>query len=294
MRVGAFELQEIPSLKETQALVILRPWVDVGRVGSQALSWLEARLHARELGRLKRPGTFFDFTRYRPVVYFQEGRREVAVPNASVSWAERDPGPDLLFLHLWEPHAHGELYVESVLKLLEALQVKRYFLVGAMYDVVPHTRPLRASGLSQDPGVQGDLLRLGVSPSSYQGPTSITVLVSQEAPKRGIPTGSLIVHLPQYAQLEEDYTGCYQLLRLVSSLLGLDTELEEVRRRGEEQYQEVSRAVAANSQLQQIVKHLETFYDSQETKPEAGQAAPQLSPEVEGFLREMERRFRQN
>ncbi len=57
MRLRAFNLNEpLPELKETHALTMLRPWVDVGNVGTQVLSWLETRFNAKDLGRLARPG----------------------------------------------------------------------------------------------------------------------------------------------------------------------------------------------------------------------------------------------
>ena len=59
MRLGAFELNEpLPELKEPQALVMLKPWVDVGNVGTMTLSWLKIRFKAKELARLARPGNF--------------------------------------------------------------------------------------------------------------------------------------------------------------------------------------------------------------------------------------------
>jgi hypothetical protein len=147
MRLGGFELSDsVPHLEEPHALAILRPWVDVGSVGTLTLSWLEACLEARELGRLARPGNFFDFTRYRPTIYFREGKREVEIPNTFVNYAKREGGNDFLFLHHLEPHMLGEVYVDSVLRLLVRFGVKRYCLIGGMYDMVPHTKPLIVSG----------------------------------------------------------------------------------------------------------------------------------------------------
>jgi hypothetical protein len=57
MRIGAFEVQEpIPDLREPHALTMLRPWVDVGSVGSVTLRRLARHFQARELAMLARPG----------------------------------------------------------------------------------------------------------------------------------------------------------------------------------------------------------------------------------------------
>ena len=104
MRVGAFEIPEpVPELKEPHVLAVLQPWIDVGNVGTLVLSRLEAQWNAAELGRLVRPGTFFDFTRYRPVLDLKEGRRELAIPNAIVSYGRSETGRDFLLLRLLEP-----------------------------------------------------------------------------------------------------------------------------------------------------------------------------------------------
>ena len=67
MRIGAFELQEpLPELQDPHVLAILRPWINVGRVGTQVLSRLERYFASRALGELVKPGQFLDFTRYRP------------------------------------------------------------------------------------------------------------------------------------------------------------------------------------------------------------------------------------
>jgi hypothetical protein len=219
MRLGAFEIDEpLPKLKEPHAVAMLRPWVDVGSVGTLTLSWLEEQFQAKHLAGLARPGNFFDFTRYRPTLYREEGRRRVTIPNTYVTCAKRRRGNDFLFLHLLEPHMLGEAYVDSVLRLLTRFGVKRYCLLGSMYDAVPHTRPLLVTGTAAEKGVGQDLERLGIKPSDYEGPTTFAFLITQRAPEMGIEPMSLIVHLPQYTQLDEDYAGCVRLMGVLGSL----------------------------------------------------------------------------
>ncbi|MFC1862234.1 PAC2 family protein, partial [Chloroflexota bacterium] len=225
MRLGAFKLNEpLPKLKEPHALAILQPWVDVGSIGILTLAWLKTQLKGKELARLTRPGDFFDFTRYRPTIYLKEGHRQVSVPNAHIDYSQQETEDDFILLHLLEPHSHGEVYVESILRLLAKFGAKRYCLLGSMYDLVPHTRPLPITGRATGKETQQELDEWGVESSDYQGPTTITYLISQRAPDMGIETMSLIVHLPQYTQLDEDYMGAARLMKLLSSLYGLPVD----------------------------------------------------------------------
>ena len=293
MRLGAFEVSEpLPELNKTHALAMLQPWVDVGGVGTLTLSWLESCLRAKELARLTKPGDFFDFTRYRPTVFSSEGRRQVIVPNAYVTYSQQDTGHDFLFLHLLEPHSHADIYVESILQLLTKFDVKRYCLIGSMYDYVPHTKPLIVTGSANGKETQGELEKLDIEPSNYQGPTTIITLIPQSAPDLGIETMSLIIHLPQYTQLDEDFTGASRLMEVLSSLYGLPQEKTYIEK-AQQQLEQINQALDKNPQLKAIVKEMENQYeaespDGEERKP------PRLSPEVEKFLTDMEKRFKEN
>ena len=89
MRIGCFQLHDpVPELSEPYVLACLRPWIDVNGVGSLVLSELEARLGAGRLGCLSRPGRFYDFTRYRPIIRIEGGIRDFSVPNTSVHYAQ--------------------------------------------------------------------------------------------------------------------------------------------------------------------------------------------------------------
>ena len=292
MKLGAFEVNEpLPELNEPHALVMLQPWVDVGSVGTLILAWLEKHFGAEDLARLAIPGDFFDFTRYRPTVYLKEGQRQIAIPNTYVTYARQNTGHDFLFIHLLEPHGHAETYVDSVLQLLARFKVKRYCLLGSMYDFVPHTRPLLVTGRATGEGAQQELKKMGVESSDYQGPTTITFLVQQRGLDIGMETMSLLVRLPQYTQLDEDYLGASRLMEVLGLIYGVPADKTYLQMAAE-QLKEISIAIEKNPQLKAVLEQLETRYDGQTRKKQAEQA-PKLSPDVESFLSEMEKRFRE-
>ncbi len=290
MRIGPFEINEpVPEFDDLHVIAILRPWIDVGSVGTLALTRLERHLGSQVIGKLARPGTFFDFTRYRPTMRYVEGRREVTVPNTNINYARRQEGPDFLFFHMLEPHAFGEDYCEGILELLEHFGVKGYCRIGGMYDAVPHTRPLIVTGSAYDGQAEAEVGGIELRQSTYQGPTSIIHLINDGLVKLNINNTSLMVHLPQYVQLEEDYAGMARLLQVLCSVYNLPTSLAESRR-ARRQYRELSMAMENNREVKSLIARLETYYDSQEGAPPKDKPSP-LSPEVEKFLREMGQRF---
>ncbi len=294
MRVGAFEINEpVPELKEPHAFAMIRPWVDVGSVGTLTLNRLERFMGSKELGKLHRPGTFFDFTRYRPNMRFVDGVRQVKIPNSTIRFATTENGPDYLFLHLLEPHSNGEDYTDSILEVVRYFGVKRYCRVGAMYDAVPHTRPLLVTGSLGSVEQKRPVPNFKLQQSTYQGPTTIMNLLSEGIERDEIETINFMVHLPQYVQLEEDYAGTSRMIEVLSSVYeNIPPDLAPVRR-GQRQYRELNSTVDRNSELKTLIQQMEQYYDSQltaessSTSSEQSSSSPALSPEIEAFLSEL-------
>jgi hypothetical protein len=249
---------------------------------------LERHLRASEIGRLARPGLFYDFTRYRPRSLFNEGRREVSIPNTIIRCAEREEGPDLLMLHLMEPHLYGEDYTDSIVEILKFFGVKRYTLIGGMYDLVPHTRPLLVSGVAKGSNVVAENQLVKVQPSNYEGPTTITYLISQEAEKMGLETRIFVVHLPQYFQVDEDLTGTARLMEILCTLYQLPERLVEAQR-GREQYEKLQEMVDDTSGVAALLQRLEERYDRDQQREEPPPSP--LSPDVEEFLKDLDEGF---
>ena len=286
MRVKGFELDEtLPELRAPHAIVSLRPWLEMGRVGRQVLVRLEKHLKGHEFGRLAQPGNFYDFTRYRPRVNKVKGERQMTIPNTTLAFAKGEGPHDFLFFHLLEPHALGEDFVESVLEILKLFDVKRYAQVGGVSDAVPHTRPLLVNGVVPD----GYTERLRVQQSNYQGPTSIAYQITQEASTLGIETMSFLVHLPHYTQLDEDHSGVARLMEVLSELYDIPARLINAGS-GKRQYQQIDAVMSRNPQARNMIQQLEASYDARVRASKEGERQI-LAPEVEHFLEEMEKRL---
>jgi hypothetical protein len=293
MRIAAFEIaDDVPELHDTLAIVMVRPWVDVGRVGTLVLTKLERHLVAKELGRLARPGNYLDFTRERPRTRIVEGRRVLTLPNSVVHYAPGgETGRDCMFLHLREPHMQGEDYSDAIAALLGHFNVTEYCRVGAMYDSVPHTRPLQVTATLSES--QQELTRdlVSVRKNTYQGPTSIVNLVNQSLDEKGVQSTSLMLHLPQYVQLDEDHMGAARVMEILCALYGFPISLADTAR-GERQYEEIGRAVERNPAVAKLIKDLESEYDRQRASQAPGQESDQeeisMPAEMEKFLSELE------
>ncbi|MBN1856516.1 MAG: PAC2 family protein [Dehalococcoidia bacterium] len=284
MRIGAFDIAgPLPELNEPHAIAMVGPWTDAGRVSTLALEDIERQFEAWEVARIATPGSFYDFTRYRPVVHLRDGIRELTVPNTVVTCARRTDGPDLVIVKILEPHMNGETFVDDVIKLLEAVGVRRYVWVGSMYDMVPHTRRLLVSGGAIGAEAEADVLRLKILPSDYTGPSSITFQIIEQSPSRGIEAMWSIVHLPQYVQVDEDYVGKVRLMQLLRELYGVSVDAAD-EERARDQLDTINEAMGDSSDLSSVVAQFERQYQSKLNRQREGIIS--LQREVEDFLSE--------
>lgn len=280
MKIGCFKVHEpVPDLKTPLAFASLKPWIDVNGVGTMVLRGLEARLGAMELAVLSKPGSFYDFTRYRPTIRIDGGIRDLSVPTTSIHYARREEGSDIILLRLLEPHASSELYVDSVLKLLKTLGVKKYVLLGSMHDMVPHTRPVLLSGYGMGKEAREDVKKVGAVPIIHHGPSSIVNLISKKAAESGIEVISFIASLPQYVVLEEDHLGKVRLLEVLNMLYDIPLDKEDFDS-ALEQRKMIDERVDDTSAIKALLPELERMYD---TRVQAAQAegTPPLTSEME-------------
>jgi predicted ATP-grasp superfamily ATP-dependent carboligase len=296
--LGPFELVDpLPSLKQPRMLVALQPWVDVGSVATMTLAYIGEALNAAPMGHLSRPGRYFDFTRYRPMLTREDGKRRVTLPNTHLHSAATPDG-DWILLHSLEPHNNGDEFVEGLIELVVKLNVTEYVLIGSMYAPVPHTRAVPVSGGSSSEAMQQRLRAAGVRESNYEGPTTVLAMLSTAVPSEGIDTASVILQLPAYAQVERDYIGLQAMLELLHNLYGFDVDLGPVREEADRQRQALDETASEDPRLQVWLKELEQSYDRDAkllpSPEQTEEPTTQLSPELEKFLREVEGRWTEN
>ena len=136
---------------------------------------------------------------------------------------------------------------------------------------------------------------IGMGVSTYEGPTSVMALATEEARKLGVESMSLLIQLPPYARLDEDHKGHEALLRYLGMLYDWNLDLSEIKRDGERQYSEVEKATQADRQMRGVVRRLEEAYDAGDLRgldedEEADYDSAELPMAVEDFLKDLEDR----
>ena len=285
MFLGAFEVKEpVPALNRPRVLASLKPWFDAGAVGTLCLDKAETFLNAKPLAALARPGRFYDFTRYRPAYHQQQDRLDFLIPNASFYYSIREEEEDLIFLHVREPNLRGEELIESILKVLDYFAVSEYTVIGGMYDLVPHTRPLLLSRWGDQTDGEDAVPSLSALYQAKERPASILELVTRYAANSGMATKTVAVHLPGYLEIPKNWIGVARLQEFMCEEYGFPASWPD-HREAEDLNQNSGIYLEKIANAPHLVSQLEEVYDNWQRSTMA--PCLPLYPAVEQFLRKL-------
>ncbi len=260
-------------------------WNDAGDAASSAVSFLASTLNARRFARIDSED-FFDFQANRPCIRFGENeKREISWPTVEIFEATAPRAPrDLVLVQGVEPSLRWRSFTANIVDLAEALGVQVVVSLGALLGDVPHTRPVAMSGHASDAAL---LERLGIQPSSYEGPTGIVGVLHTACADAGIPSASLWAAVPHYVAAASNPKAALALLRKMEVLIGVSVDVSELESAAADYERQVGLAVQSDPDIQAFVERLELAVDSE------GQTAPEDVPSGDILAREFQRFLRQ-
>lgn len=275
-----------PALRSPVLVAAFAGWNDAASAATTALEAIAASLDAEPVAEID-PEEFYDFQVTRPTIRMTEGQtREVDWPQntifaASAPTAERD----LVLVSGIEPNLRWRAFTGAVLEAAERLDVEMVVTLGALLADVPHTRPVPITGLASDP----DLVeRLGLSRSNYEGPTGIVGILHDACRRRDLTSASLWAAVPHYVAAVPNPKAALSLLRRLEGFTGIAIEASELEDAMDRFETQVDRAVAANPEIEELVRRLEDEHESEQVLGE-GQDVPSgdsIARDFQRFLRQ--------
>jgi proteasome assembly chaperone (PAC2) family protein len=280
-----------PELVRPVLISAFTGWNDAADAASLALATLHEDWGAERFASFDGE-EFFDYQSTRPQIKLIDGvTRTVEWPENVLSATPEGrgvlDGRGAVLLSGPEPNFRWRAFSEAVVRVVRDLNVELVVTVGALLADVPHSRPVSVSANAQDPDL---VANLGLSASRYEGPTGITGALHAHCAETGIPSVSLWASVPHYLPGVPSAPAALSLLQTMANLLGGKPDLSVLERTSEEYRQQVSVAVAQDSDLASYVRMLEERYDAQKGFEGApGRNLPtgdDLAQELERFLRD--------
>jgi predicted ATP-grasp superfamily ATP-dependent carboligase len=277
-------ITERPELRRPILISAFRGWNDGGQGASLATQFLLKIWDAKRFADID-PEEFFDFQVTRPQVSLVDGTtRQITWPETTFSHA---PVPgldrDAVILLGIEPNFHWRRFGDIIAELASDLGVELVVTLGSLLADVPHTRPAPVTGSASD---QELIDELGLERSRYEGPTGIVGVLHDACFRRGISAVNLWAAVPHYVSLAPSPRAALALCDRLGSLLGAPIDTDELREASDEYAEQVSQAVATDSETAANVEELEQRSDDLAATDISGET---LAAELTRFLRDRER-----
>jgi proteasome assembly chaperone (PAC2) family protein len=288
---SALSIDELPEgLRRPILILAFAGWNDAAEAATTAARYLAQAWSGRKFARID-PEEFYHFGLSRPHVRFKAGsstEREIIWPATEFSLSQSDRLPrDVIVGVGIEPHLRWKTYCAAVIELARRAQVTLVLTLGALLAEVPHTRPIRLTGIAPDPELAA---LLGTRPTRYEGPTGIVGVLTTACRDEGLPTASLWANVPHYISGVENPKATLALVQRVLPLLGAELDLSDLHESIKQFDQNLSEIASQNPQIAAYIEKLEAREVEEEEPPavEPGELPPasELVAEFEQFLRQ--------
>ena len=274
-----------PTLRRPVLLAAFEGWNDAGDAASSAVRYLRDRWQAKQFATID-PEDFFDFSSTRPQVRLNDDlAREIAWPSNELSAASL-PGTsrDVIVLLGTEPQLKWRTFTEELVAVATGLGVELVVTMGALLADVAHTRPVRVTGTAADNEL---VRRLGLTRSTYEGPTGIVGVLHEAFSRAEIPSASLWAAVPHYVAATPSPKASLALVERAARLLSTSLFTADLQVMAADYERQVSEVVDSDDDVAAYVRRLEDHADDpEETGSLELMSGDALADELERFLRE--------
>lgn len=261
-------IQNKPELIAPYIMVGLKGWLNAGEVSTGSIDYLRLKLGARPFAYIE-PTGFYVYQipsstaeqTMRPPVKIKEGLvKKLDLPRNEFFFWKSGAARDLILFLGVEPNLDWPAYAQAIVDVARQFQAPRIYSLGGIFDQVPHTRQTRIMATVSHPRLK-DELKTFARFTDYEGPSSFNTMLLAVAREQGIEMAGISARTPLYIQ-DLNAKACYDLMKNVVTLAGLDIDLNDLRVAGEALVEMMDRAFSQNATALQQLKKLEEQFDA--------------------------------
>ena len=271
-------------LRAPALICAFKGWNDAADAASSAITFVAGALGAQRFATID-PEEFYDFQSTRPQVKLVDGHsRRIEWPDVELFEARVPRAPrDLVLLVGHEPSFRWRTFSRVIAELAEALGTQLVVTLGALLADVPHTRPISVTGMATD----NDLVaRLGLSRSSYEGPTGIVGVLHAACQESGLPSASLWAAVPHYIAAAPNPKAALALVRKLEGLVQVAVDASDLESATADYDRQVNLAVQSDPDVQAFVERLEQAAADELSDETPLPSGDTIARELQRFLRQ--------
>ena len=259
-------------------------WSDAGDAATDTIEELARQTNAQLLTELNQD-EYYDYQVTRPVVTRNpDGTGQVDWPRTRVFHAlaglTHPDQPELYFVLGTEPSLRWRYFVKEILDAAEQWDIDALIVTGALLADVPHSRPLTPTRSSASASLRDTLE--GVIKPTYEGPTGITGVLTDESTNRGWPTIATWIAVPHYVAQSPSPKAQLALTKELEELLGLRLSLKSLADEAAAWERGVDELAAEDPDVAAYIQQLEEARDTEQLPEASGE---QIAKEFERYLK---------
>ncbi len=261
-------IQDKPELIAPYIMIGLKGWLNAGEVSTGSIDYLRRKLGARSFASIE-PTGFYIYQipsspveqTTRPLVRIKEGLvKKLDLPRNEFFFWKSGAAHDLILFLGVEPNLDWPAYAQAIVDVARQFQASRIYSLGGIFDQVPHTRQTRIMATVSHPRLK-DELKTFARFTDYEGPSSFNTMLLTIAREQGIEMAGISARTPLYIQ-DLNTKACYDLMKNVITLAGLDIDLSDLRVTGEALVEMMDKAFSQNATALEQLKKLEEQFDA--------------------------------
>jgi len=253
----AMELSDVP--KGLPLVAGLTGFADAGGVVTQVNRYLLDALESERVGTFNND-LLMDYRARRPVFQFEETHlTSYESPRLSLDLVQDELGSPFLFLSGYEPDFLWETMSQTILGLMDSLEVSTSSWVHAIPMPVPHTRSL---GVTVSGNREDITDALSVWRPTTGVPGTLMHLIEYRLQEAEHPTAGFVVLVPHYLADTEFPDAAITALQSVTKATGLIFPTDSLRESGREFLTGIGKQVEDNTELEKLIESLEKRHDS--------------------------------
>lgn len=273
-----------PSLVNPVMLCAFQGWNDAAGAASETVAHLIEAWDATQIAAFD-PEDYYDFQVNRPIISLDdEGMRQISWPTTRI-YQGRPPGSlqDVILVAGIEPNLRWRDFTSELLDFGAAHEMSLLVTIGALLAEVPHTRPVRVTGMASEVDLED---RLGLTPATYEGPTGIVGVIQDACTRLDLPAVSYWAAIPHYLPQSPNPKATVALISHLEELLDLSIDLGELPEDIQAWERGVAELAAEDEEIMNYVRSLEESHDA-DNLPEA--SGEEIAKEFERYLKRRDR-----
>jgi len=243
---------------------MLAAWPGISNVAMIVASYIARKLEFKELAEIRAP-YFFD-----PIGVMVRNNmvEEPQFPQSRFYYWKNLKGDDLiLFMGDAQPNTKSYDLANCIIDAAMRFKVKRIYTCAAAITRIHHTEEPKVWGVGTSPLVVKDLAKQSIVQGGTLQIAGMNGILLGVAKERKIQGGCLLGEVPNYTTRLHNPMAALAIIRVLSGLLGIKIDLEELEQAAEEA-RERMKQIAAEAMEEYIDYFTEPIWERGEDEPE--------------------------